>query len=391
MNAMGSDEMMKRQQRAWRSAIARCSWVIVGLVLGFGGLSSGEAEERKVRLMIVDSYHREYLWSKSTQTGLASAMLKYGYLDNQQEADALAANDAVESSRAIIRKEWMDTKRKDATNEIAESTARISKAIAQFKPDLLLLGDDNATNYIGNQFLDTEIPIIFWGLNNWPVKYGLLDSMENPGHNVTGVWQSGYYRESLQLLHELVPTARTFAILACNSETSRAKIKEIMSLDVEKQLPLDLVGVVKTNSFTEFQSQVRELLDSVDAFFVVNHDTMKDDMGKHVDMLKVGRWYLEHVQKPETSDEAQFVQEGMLCTADDSGFNQSFEAFQMAVEILEKHITPSTMAPRTPQRGPLTVNRQRLRTLGLTVGPDVHVDQFIEEAAALQNAAANTP
>ena len=169
----------------WRS-------VIIGLAIGFSGLSSGGAEEHKVRLLVVDSYHREYLWSKTTQTGLSSAMLHYGYLDNQQQADELAKHDYIESSRAIVRKEWMDTKRKDATNEIAESTARISKIIGQFKPDLLLLGDDNAANYIGNQFLDTEVPIIFWGLNNWPVKYGLLDSMEKPGHNVTGVWHSGY-------------------------------------------------------------------------------------------------------------------------------------------------------------------------------------------------------
>lgn len=352
-------------------------------LVAWGLASLGQAETPKIRLLVVDSYHREYLWSQATQEGLSAAMLQYGYLDNPQQVDELAARDGLESSRTVVRKEWMDTKRKYTPAELAESTARISKVVEEFKPDLILLGDDNAANYIGNQFLEGPIPMIFWGVNGWPLKYGLLDSVEKPGHNVTGVWQSGYYRESLELLHQLVPDAETFAILACNSETARAKVKAIIDLDAKRELPLTLVDVVKTNSYEEFQAQALELAETVDAFFVLNHDTMKDTNGAHVDMLTVGRWYLEHVRKPETSDEAQFVQEGMLCVADDSGYNQAFEAFKVAVDVLEKGRKPGEISARSPGRGPLMVNRHRARTLGLTIPPFAHVDQYVEGALAL--------
>ena len=56
---------------------------------------------------------------------------------------------------------------------------------------------------------------VFWGVNGRPMKYGLLDSMDRPGHNVTGVWQSGYHKESLELLSQLVPNLKTYAIVAC--------------------------------------------------------------------------------------------------------------------------------------------------------------------------------
>ncbi|MEY4864151.1 MAG: hypothetical protein RLZ51_2246, partial [Pseudomonadota bacterium] len=208
--------------------------------------------KRKQRIFIVSSYHRAYLWSQSTQKGIGAALLKYGYIDNESQASQLAINDATESSRAIIRKDWMDTKRKDSRADMASATARIMTALRAFKPDVVLLGDDNAARYIGGQLLDTAIPVVFWGINGLPLKYGLVDSMDAPGRNVTGVWQSGYHKESLDLLKRLVPKARSFAILACDSESSRPNIKMIEQLAQRGALPLQLVDKAVTNSVEEF-------------------------------------------------------------------------------------------------------------------------------------------
>lgn len=228
------------------------------------------------------------------------------------------------------------------------------------------------------------MPIVFWGVNGGPVKYGLVDDINSPGHNVTGAWQAGYYRESLELLHRLAPKTKTFAILACSSETARAKIKAIQDLSQQGVLPLQLLQVVSTNSYALFQAEALKLADQVDAFFILNHDTLRDEQGNYVDILTVGRWYLEHLHKPETADERQFVQEGMLCVADDSGYNQAFEAVTMAVEILRKGQKPAQMKPRAPSRGPLIVNRQRAQMLGITLIPEMGIEEVIDEAAALQ-------
>lgn len=360
--------------------------LVVLLCLGLWWLPASVHAAGKTRIFVVSSYHREYLWSQSTQAGLCAAMLKYGYLDTPQQATELTARDYVESSKAVVKKVWMDTKRHYSSQHIAQVTSEIIKAVQEFQPHLLLLGDDNAAKYLGNQFLDTAIPVVFWGINGLPVKYGLLDSMARPGHNVTGVWQSGYHKESLELLKQLVPQARTFAILASDSETSRPKIKELMALQREGQLPLQLLDVIATNSFTTFQQQALAVADKVDAFFVLNHDTLKDEQGQPVDMLTAGKWYLEHIHKPETSHEDQFVTEGMLCTANDSGYNQGYTAFEMAVDILERGVSPAQMPPRTPPRGPLMVNRQRARMLGIALEPHQHIiEEIVEDALALQS------
>jgi putative tryptophan/tyrosine transport system substrate-binding protein len=355
------------------------------LCLGFLLSTSAYGEQEKKRIFVVSSYNRSYLWSQSTQRGLTEAMLNYGYLDNIQQADAFTKNDHVESSKALIKKAWMDTKRKYSSQEMAETTVRILRLIEAFKPDLVLLGDDNAANYIGNQLLDTPIPVVFWGINGLPLKYGLVESMDNPGHNITGVWQAGYAKESLDLLKRLVPEVETFAVLACDSETSRPRVKQIRYLAERGELPLKLLDTVVTNSFSTLKIRVLELVSRVDAFFILNHDTFRDDQGNHVDMLDVGKWYLEHVKKPETSPEAQFVREGMLASASDSGYNQSYKAFEMAFDILEQGLNPSRMRTITPKQGPLIVNRIRAKILGISLDDKMNfIDEIVETSVALE-------
>jgi len=355
------------------------------LILGILISSLAFGLEQKKRIFVVSSYHKSYLWSQSTQNGLIGAMLNYGYLDNREQAEIFTKNDFVESSKAVIQKDWMDTKRKNSFKDIALTTARIMESINAFEPDLVMLGDDNAANYIGNQLLDTAVPVVFWGINGLPLKYGLIESMDSPGHNVTGVWQAGYPAESLELLKRLTPEAETFAVLACDSETSRPRVKQIEHLHKKGKLPLNLVATVVTNSFSEFKAKTLELASQVDAFFILNHDTLLDDQGNHVDMLDVGRWYLENVKKPEAAPEPQFIEEGMLATASDSGYNQSFKAFEMAYDILEQGLNPSRMRTLVPPKGPLMVNRNRANDLGISLEENAFlIDEIIDDSVALK-------
>jgi len=339
----------------------------------------------KKRLFIVSSYHRAYLWSQSTQRGVSAAMRKLGWLENDAQVAALERNDYVDNARIVVRKDWMDTKRRDSSIEMANATVRIMEAIKAFRPDLVMVGDDNAARYIGGQLLDSPIPVVFWGINGLPLKYGLIESMDAPGRNVTGVWQSGYHRESLDLLKRLVPRAQTFAILACDSESSRPNAKMIEQLAQRGSLPLKLVDKVLTNSLEEFKARALELSRRIDAFFVLNHDTLRDAKGRHVDMLDVGRWYLNNIRIPEASHEDQFVLEGMLLTANDSGYNQGHMAFEMAHGILENGLNPARMAVRTPDRGPYLVNRNRARALGIRLDSAMYlIDEIVEKSLALQ-------
>jgi putative ABC transport system substrate-binding protein len=77
----------------------------------------------------------------------------------------------------------------------------------------------------------SRIPIVFT-LGADPVKLGLVDSLNRPGGNVTGVnFATGDVNEKrVQLLHELVPNAKSIAVLvAPDNPNFEAVVRQVRS------------------------------------------------------------------------------------------------------------------------------------------------------------------
>ncbi|MEO5345661.1 MAG: hypothetical protein H7834_04690 [Magnetococcus sp. YQC-9] len=376
-----NDFLFRKKNDHRLGALGRSIALTILLVLLISPLHAAD----KKRILIVSSYHREYLWSRDTHHGVCTALNELGYFDQKEQIDTFTSKDRVETSRAVLLKLWMDTKRKSDKLEMAASARRILEEAEKFRPDVVLLGDDNATNLIGTHYLDTQTPVVFWGVNIWPLKYGLLDSIERPGHNVTGVYQPGYIREGLEFLVKLTPEVRMLGVLADESETSMAKIKELYRLESAGKLPVKIVGTVVTNDEAAWKAGALKLAKKVDAFYLANHNTLRDASGKPVDQLALGAWYLRNILKPDIGDEKQFVEEGVLCVADDSGYKQGYEAVRMAHRILAEGADPALMPPVAPSRGALIVNKTRARMLGIEgrlAGLSL-IEAFIERSEAL--------
>lgn len=359
-------------------------WLIFCIVC-MQSLSAMAQTQKNLRIAVVSSYHPEYIWSQQTNDGVVSGLLEFGYLDNEEQGQIYTRNFEAKSSTATIKKWWMNTKRKNSQMDIARMLEQVTAELEQFAPDLILLGDDNAAKYIGNHYLDSEIPVVFWGVNGIPLKYGLLDSVEKPGHNVTGIYQAGYHFDSITYLKKLLPNIKTIAVLSDDSPTGRAHAKKIKRYGDEGLLDATVIKVVMTNSYTEWQQAALELQDKVDAFYISTHHTMKDDKGQHVHNLDVAAWYLEHIKKPEVVPSSFLVKEGMLATVDDSAFKQGYEAVKVAHSILSGKAKPAETASYAPGRGPFIVNRWRARQLGIEQIIEHNkavIDEIIDESAA---------
>lgn len=343
-------------------------------------------DQTKTRIIVVSSYHREYLWSQETNEGVCAAFLEFGYLDNSDQIKEYTKNDYVESSNAVIKKTWMDTKRKSSKAEIATSFSRIIAEIDKFQPDIILLGDDNAANYIGNQYLDSETPVVFWGINGLPLKYGIIDSLDKPGHNITGVYQKGYHVQCFEYLQKIVPGIKTIAVLSDDTPTGRAHAKRVERYAAEGTLPVEIKEIIITNSFEHWQAKALELRPKVDAFYISTHHALKDNKGDPIDSLKVAAWHLRNIKKPSTTPARYFVNEGFLSTVDDSAFRQGYEAAKIAYKILVKGENPAEIEPYFPAQGRFIVNRQRAKMLGLEKiikNNEKIIDEYIDTMSAL--------
>ena len=336
-----------------------------------------------VKVVVVDSYHPEYIWSEKTHRGMVDALYKHGYFDNKNQIDALLTNDSVATSKIHLQQFWMDTKRKNTKKEINTTLSVILDKIDAFSPDLIFLGDDNAANLIGNEYIDSDIPVVFWGVNGTPVKYGLIENREKPGHNVTGVYQAGYLLESINFFKKIVPLAKTIAVIADDSKTGRSYLRSIANLEQKQQLPLKIVETFRTNNLEEWKATLLRLQKTTDAFFIFNHNTLKDKSGRPVKQMDVGRWYLNNINIPEVTHPGYHVEEGFLCTADDSGYKQGYEAVQIMVRILKGGEKPATLSPYAPSRGNLMVNTIRAKQLGIKIEDWMGVEELVSTAKAL--------
>ncbi len=358
----------------------RSGKILLLLALFFCLTSPGSPSERlgqrKLKMLVVSSYHREYGWSEDTQKGFCAAMLRFGYFDAADQADAFTKTDSVETAKVTVKKLWMDAKRNGGKAELERKALAIYRRAKEFGPDIIFLGDDEAGEYVGKLFLDAKVPVVFWGFNDNPVKYGLVNSAHRPGHNVTGVYQSGYYLESLRLLKAIVPQVKTFAVLSDATVSGRTHYKAIEYLARNGELPMKLAETVATNDYHTWQARALELQSRVDAFYVVHYVGLKDRAGNAVPSEEVARWYTSHIRIPETT-RGHYVKDGMLCAADDSGYKQSYEAVVIAHDILAGGANPATYPTRTPTRGALMVNRDRARTLGITLSEQMGIEEYL--------------
>ena len=95
-----------------------------------------------------------------------------------------------------------------------------------------------------------------------------------------------------------------------------------------------------------------ELWESVDAFFIAQYSGLKDKNGRYVSTEEVSEWYLTHISvPPEAAVQGQFVKQGMLCSADDSGYKQGYEAAVMAHDFLANDVNPAHYTSRAPLIG----------------------------------------
>ena len=105
----------------------------------------------------------------------------------------------------------------------------------------------------------TTVPIVFeTGAD--PVRLGLVDNLNRPGGNITGVTQLSQEvaPKRLQMLHELLPMATSIALLVNPSEPSAAETQSREVLSAARNLGLEL-HVLNASSESELDDVFAEV------------------------------------------------------------------------------------------------------------------------------------
>jgi putative tryptophan/tyrosine transport system substrate-binding protein len=106
----------------------------------------------------------------------------------------------------------------------------------------------------------TTIPVVFETAGD-PVKLGLVASLARPGGNVTGVTQLGeeVLPKRVELLHELIPTARVLALLN-NPASGFAEDQARAALAVANSLGFEL-HIINARNVRDFDTAFAKLIE----------------------------------------------------------------------------------------------------------------------------------
>jgi putative tryptophan/tyrosine transport system substrate-binding protein len=219
----------------------------------------------------------------------------------------------------------------------------------------------------------TVIPIVFM-IGSDPVELGLVAGLNRPGGNLTGV---AYLNvevapKRLELLHELIPTAKSIALLVnpANPVVADAQAKELQA--AIRTLDLNLMLVKASNPLEmedAFATLVRERVEALQ----IGVDPL---FGNHVDQLVA---LAARHKVPTIYPWREFTAAGGLMNYG-SSIPDAFRQVGVYTGQILKGAKPAELPVQRPTKLQFVLNLKAAKALGLTIPPTLlaRADEVIE-------------
>ena len=292
------------------------------------------------KVLLIFSYHPEHPWVVEETRG---------------------AEDILEERGVETEKFYLDTKRNTSTEwkeEVAEEAVR---KIDDFKPDLVIVFDDNACELVAKEYIGESLPFVFCGMNGEPEDYGF------PAQNITGVIERHHLEATIELLRRLVPDVEKLAIMSDDSPTSQAFITRVRNIIP----PVEISEFYTTNDFDAWKAEVNRLQTNVDAIGIYVYHTIKENSEEQsLPPEDVLGWTLENSELPGFAFSDFTVRDGVLCGVTVSGYEQGMTAAEIAIRILNGE-TPADIPIKCPEEGIPMINEIRAEELNIEIPADV--------------------
>lgn len=139
------------------------------------------------KILIIGSYHKEFQFQQDYIDGIKHSLgKKYDYYEF-----------------------FLNTK-KLPESEFAAMSDKAFAYYKQVKPDLVVLGDDNALKLLKDRFILEKIPVVFLGINA-----NIRNYFKQRPNNFTGVLERPFYQRNIAFVKEVIPSLKEILIIVC--------------------------------------------------------------------------------------------------------------------------------------------------------------------------------
>lgn len=292
------------------------------------------------KVLLVQSYHAGYPWTDSIDEGVKKGL---------------------EGTGVELEIFYMDTKRKTSEEWKVEAGKLADKKVEEFKPDVVITGDDNAQAYFAKNYAGKAgaPQFVFCGVNAEASKYGY------PAENVTGFLERAHFIETIDLLMQFNPGIKKIAIITDKSPTSDATIDYAKTL----KFPVEIVSIDQPVTFAEWKASIQKYQSSVDAVCIYMYHTIKESANSDtsLDPKDIIDWTIANNKKPSFGLLPLGIDDGILTGIVESGIEHGFEAAEIAKQIINNDKKAGDFKISTAKKGEIMYNIKTAEKLGIEI------------------------
>ncbi|MGK0289040.1 MAG: ABC-type uncharacterized transport system substrate-binding protein [bacterium] len=286
------------------------------------------------KCFVVTSYHQGYEWQDNLVQAVRSTL----------------------DQKCVIKQFNMDSKRYPDPAYIKKQALLAKKIIEEWKPDVLIVTDDNASKYLVKPYFKNKtIPIVFCGVN-WTVKeYGY------PYSNATGMVEIDPIRPLIKQIKRILPFVRHGACLSNDRLSARKACTRFQLFFRKFGIDIQNIFVKKMSNFEAKykQSQTKEFVIFYNYAGIQNWNSEK---AKNIT--------LRHTKKLTTST-LDFMSKYVVLTVSKLAEEQGEFAGKVAVKILEGY-QPNDFQIIANHRWNLYLNEELLQKVAIHFPLDLY-------------------
>ncbi len=270
-------------------------------------------------ILIIESYHPEYNWDKN-------------YI--QAFKDHFSDKHKIEVT-------YLDTKRIDKS-EFEASADRVLQEFNRLKPDLVVLGDDNANLLMIPRLSLSNVPVVFLGVNS-PLSKLNLDKYKN----VTGVLERPLYLQTIKHIRKVMkPAPKRMLVLMDNSTTMQAAVNETFGEERNVKIRRTELDFLLTNDEKNWKKAIQNAaFGGYDGIILGTYHTIRNNSDEYVTPDSLINWAHHHSQLPLFAFWDLAVGQGMAAGGYVvAGYDQGRLAARLAHFIL-KGVPVSSLQP----------------------------------------------
>ena len=228
---------------------------------------------------------------------------------------------------------------------------------------------DGLPSILAAKAATTTIPIVFLTAAD-PIKYGLVASFNHPGGNITGlvVLNAELIPKRLEVMHEVMPTARTMALLV-NPANPIAETLVAEALEAARSLGVE-VHILHASTEQDLDRVFAELRESA---LVIGADPFFNSRSEQLAALALRRRIASIYQYRE------FTAAGGLMAYGTDIYDAWSQAGNQTARILRGD-KPADLPVQQVTKVELIINLKTAQALGITVPPTLlaRADEVIE-------------